>query len=47
MAPPASGHGGIWNWHDLRNGAILQTVEALTLGLPFEVIFFVELHVVS
>eukprot|EP01100_Stratorugosa_tubuloviscum_P008065 TRINITY_DN3354_c0_g1_i1.p1 TRINITY_DN3354_c0_g1~~TRINITY_DN3354_c0_g1_i1.p1 ORF type:complete len:292 (-),score=127.23 TRINITY_DN3354_c0_g1_i1:130-1005(-) len=24
-------------WRDLRNGAILQTIEALTLGLPLEV----------
>lgn len=33
MAPQA-GDGG---WRDLRNGAVLQCIEAATLGLPFEV----------
>ena len=31
----ASASGG--SWKDVRNGALLQTVEAASLGLPFEV----------
>lgn len=38
MAPGAGNQQkGNWKWVDLRNGAVLQTVEALSLGLPFEV----------
>ncbi len=27
-------------WHDARNGAILQCIEAATLGMPLEVFSF-------
>jgi hypothetical protein len=34
MAPQ---QGGNASWRDLRNGALLQCMEAATLGMPFEV----------
>ena len=37
MAPAAAVPSGGKGWKNIRNGAVLQCVEAVTLGMPLEV----------